>query len=114
MAFSFGSRLITSSGRHIQISGKRYCSKCAELTDQICHKVRYHQKIEEAGTLLKESHWVCSKCLTESEDVKAQPLPTDKVRIISRLLKMQEDHAITSMNIASQPDRLVIEITVKD
>jgi hypothetical protein len=50
----------------------------------------------------------------ETEDVRVQPLPTDKVRIINRLLKMQEDYAIASMTIASQPEKLLIEITVKE
>jgi len=52
--------------------------------------------------------------LTETEDVNVQVLPTDKVRIINRLLRMQEDYAISSMTIASEPEKLVIEITVKE
>jgi len=52
--------------------------------------------------------------LTETELVKSQPLPGDKVRIIDRLLRMQGDYAIESMNIASQPEKLIIEISVKD
>lgn len=53
-------------------------------------------------------------CITETEEVKVQPLPSDKVRIISRLLKMQGDYAIHSMNISSQPEKLVVEITIKE
>jgi predicted RNA-binding protein Jag len=106
--------MITNSGKHIQISEKRYCNKCQAFGVQVCHKVRYRENTERAGTLLKMSYWICPTCLTEAEDVKVQPLPSDKVRIINRLLRMQEDYAISSMSIASEPERLVIEITVKE
>jgi hypothetical protein len=107
-------QLITSSGRHIQITEKRHCSRCQTFTDQVCHKVRYQQNSEQEGTLLKKSYWVCPVCLTETEEAKIQTLPGDKVRIISRLLRMQGDYAIETMSIFSQPEKLVIEITVKD
>ena len=107
-------RMITNSGRHIQISEKRYCQKCAVFSDQLCHKVRYQQDDAESGLLLKKSYWVCSSCLTETEETKAQQLPGDKVKIIDRILRMQDDYAIQAMNISSQPEKVVIEITVKE
>lgn len=64
--------------------------------------------------MLKMSYWICSTCLTEVEDLKVQPLPSDKVRIIHRLLRMQDDYAISSMRIASRAEKLVIEINVKE
>ena len=106
--------MITKSGRHIQIIEKRHCSKCRVFTNQVCHKVRYQENPEQAGVLIKRSYWVCPICLIETEDVRVQPLPGDKVKIINRLLRMQGDYAIRSMNICSQPEKLVIEITVKD
>ena len=106
--------MITNSGRHIQIVEKRFCSKCKVFTDQICHKVRYQDNEAQAGTLIKKSNWVCPTCLTDTEDVKVQPLPGDKVRIINRILKMQDDYAIQSMSISSHPEKLVVEITIKE
>jgi len=106
--------MITNSGKHIQISEKRYCAKCQEFELQVCHKVRYREQKEQPGSLLKMSYWICPSCLTETEEVKVQPIPSDKVRIINRLLRMQEDYSITSMSIASEPEKLVVEITVKD
>jgi hypothetical protein len=106
--------MITSSGRHIQIIEKRFCEKCNVFTDQVCYKVRYQENPAAVGTLIKKSHWVCPTCVTEIEEVKVQPLPGDKVKIINRLLKMQGDYAIRSMNISSQPEKLVIEITIKE
>jgi len=64
--------------------------------------------------LIKKSNWVCPTCLTDTEAVKVQPLPGDKVRIINRILKMQDDYAIQSMSISSQPEKLVVEITIKE
>jgi len=66
------------------------------------------------GTLLKESYWICSLCLTEVEEVKVQPIPGDKVQIINRLLRMQDDYAIRSMKIASRSERLIVEISVDE
>lgn len=106
--------MITNSGRHIQIAEKRFCSKCNVFTDQICHKVRYQDNEAQGGTLIKKSNWVCPTCLTDTEDVKVQPIPGDKVRIINRILKMQDDYAIQSMSISSHPEKLVVEITIKE
>jgi hypothetical protein len=106
--------MITRSGKHIQIIEKRLCPKCRVFTEQLCHKVRYQENPKEPTTLIKRSEWICPICLTGTEEVKVQPLPSDKVRIITRLLRMQEDYAIHSMNISSQSERLVIEMTVKD
>jgi hypothetical protein len=105
--------MITNSGKHIQISERRYCQKCKTTSDQICHKVRYEDNPEQEGTVLKKSYWICSSCVTEAEELKVQPIPGDKIRIMNRLLRMQDDYAITSMKIVSQPEKLVIEITVK-
>jgi hypothetical protein len=106
--------MITSSGRHIQISERRHCSKCNLFTEQVCHKVRYQENSETERTLIKKSYWICPTCLTELEEVKVQPLPGDKVKIINRLLRMQGDYAIQSMNISSQPEKLIVEMTIKD
>jgi hypothetical protein len=110
----FDFEMITSSGRHIQIVEKRFCSKCNTFTDQVCHKVRYQENEEKIGTLIKRSNWVCPTCLTDTEDVKVQPLPCDKVRIINRILKMQDDYSIQSMSISSHPEKLIVEITIKE
>jgi hypothetical protein len=106
--------MITNSGRHIQIVEKRFCSKCNVFTDQICHKIRYQDNEAQAGTLIKKSSWVCPTCLTDTEDAKVQLLPGDKVRIINRILKMQDDYAIQSMSISSLPEKLVVEMTIKE
>lgn len=106
--------MITNSGRHIQIAEKRFCLKCNVFTDQVSHKIRYQENPEQTGTVIKKSYWICPTCLIETEDVRVQQLPGDKVKIINRLLKMQGDYAIRSMNILSQPEKLVIEITIKE
>ncbi len=105
--------MITKSGRHIQITDKRHCSKCGQFTQQICHKVRYNQDPAQDEVLIKRSYWICPICLTETEEVKQQPIPGDKVKIIDRLLRMQADYAIRSLNISSHPEKLVVEITIK-
>jgi len=53
-------------------------------------------------------------CVSETEEVKIQQLPSDKVKIINRLLRMQGDYAIQSMIISSQAEKLVVEITIRD
>ena len=106
--------MFTSSGRHIQITGRRFCESCKSITDQVCHKVRYQgTEPPKTGTLLKKSYWICSLCVTENEEVKVQQLPGDKVRIIHRLLRMVDDYAIKSMKIASRPEKIIVEIAVE-
>jgi hypothetical protein len=106
--------MITNGGRHIHITESRLCGQCGVSTPQVCHKIRYQQNPEDEKSLVKKSYWVCPICLTETELVKSQLLPSDKVRIINRLLRMQGDYAIDSMNIESQPEKLIVEITVKE
>jgi hypothetical protein len=106
--------MITGSGNHIQISEKRYCKKCKAIREQICHRVRYEENPEQEGTLLKKSCWISSNCITETEELKVQPIPGDKIRSMNRLPRMQDDYAITSMKIAEQPEKLVMEIAVED
>ncbi len=84
------------------------------MTEQVCHKVRYRENPGQEGTLLKESYWICSDCVKESNETKVQLLPTDKVKIINRLLRMQDDYAIRSMKIASTPEGLFVKITVDE
>ena len=106
--------MITNSGKHIQITEKRNCSTCSAITDQVCHKVRYQENPDHAGTLVKRCYWICQVCVSETEEVKIQQLPSDKVKIINRLLRMQGDYAIQSMIISSQAEKLVVEITIRD
>jgi len=107
--------MFTNSGRHIQISGRRYCRVCQTITDQVCHKIRYQgDGSDDEGALVKKSYWICSACVSESKEVKVQPLPGDKVRIINRLLRMQDDYAIRSMKITSRSEGLIIKIAVDD
>jgi len=47
--------MITNSGKHIQISERRYCKKCNAIREQTCHKVRYEENPEQEGTLLKKT-----------------------------------------------------------
>lgn len=106
--------MITNSGKHIQMTEKRHCSNCGVFTDQVCHKVRYQDDSDQLGKIVKRSYWVCPTCLKETEETKVQVLPSDKVKIIGRLLRLQSDYAIQSMNIASRPEGLLVEITTKD
>jgi len=98
----------------MQISGRRYCQTCRTITEQVCHKVRYRDNPEQEGTLLKESYWICSVCVIESDELKVQSIPGDKVKIIHRLLRMQDDYAIRSMKITSRPELLIVEIMVDE
>ena len=106
--------MITTSGRHIQITEKRHCLKCGNFTEELWRKIRYQDNPEQAGTMIKKNYWVCSMCLTETEEIKNQQIPDYNLRIINRLLRMQEDYVIQALNISSLPEKLVVEITVKN
>jgi hypothetical protein len=48
------------------------------------------------------------------EEVKQVYEPTDKVRIINRLLRIPEDYDFIKMRIESLPDEIVLRIKVPD
>jgi len=104
--------LFTKNGRHIQILQKRHCQRCGLFTDQVCFSVKYARKEDDPRTTIKRMLWVCSVCTVETEDVKEVPPISDRTKIIQRVLRMQEDYPIESMNIACEPEKLVIEMRI--
>jgi len=104
--------MYTKNGRHIQILQKRHCATCGVFTDQVCFSVRYASKEDDAGITVKRMLWACSVCTAETEEVREVPPVSDRTRIIQRVLRMQEDYPIQSMNIACEPEKLVIEMRI--
>ncbi len=104
--------MFTKNGRHIQILEKRHCATCGVFTDQVCFSVKYACKEDDAKITIKRMLWVCSVCTSETEEVREVPPMSDRTKIIQRVLRMHEDYSIESMNIACEPEKLVIEIRI--
>jgi hypothetical protein len=104
--------MFTKNGRHIQILQKRHCTTCGAFTDQVCFSVRYASKEDDATIMIKRMLWACSVCTAETEEVREVPPLNDRTKIIQRVLRMQEDYPIQSMNIECEPERLIIEMKI--
>jgi hypothetical protein len=49
--------------------------------------------------------WICEICGNMEEDVKQVYEPTEKVRIINRLLRLGDDYDFINVNLSSQPNQ---------
>lgn len=104
------------SGNHYRMRIKRQCKSCNQETWQMCVSVRYSQPTEPTvpASLRKRLEWICETCGNMEEEVKQVYEPTDKVRIINRLLRIPEDYDFIKMRIESLPDEIVLRIKVPD
>ena len=53
--------MITRSGRFLQIPGKKWCTKCNEITDQTCFHIAYWKSEKSDDAYEKSERWNCNK-----------------------------------------------------
>jgi len=101
---------------HYTLRTKRLCTQCRQRTDQTatscCYSTPGTPKIPP--TQIKRIEWVCDWCGNSEEEVKEVVEPSDKVKLIKRLLSLHEDYDILSMDIGSDPNVLLIRIRFPD
>jgi hypothetical protein len=78
----------------------------------MCVSVRYSQPSEPTvpASHLKRMEWICEICGNMEEERKIVYEPTDKIRIISRLLRLGDDYDFVNVNLSSQPNEIVVRI----
>jgi hypothetical protein len=57
--------MITRSGRFLQIPGKKWCTKCNEITDQTCFHIAYWKSEKSDDACEKSERWNCNRCHTD-------------------------------------------------
>ncbi len=84
-----------SSSRYT-IHAQRSCTSCHQITDQTSVGCRYSDvevpKVPKA--YLKHVEWVCDWCGNCEEEVKEVLEPTDRMKLVKRLLSIQEDNDV--------------------
>jgi len=104
--------VLRANGRYVQILEKRCCAKCGVYTNQVCFNIKYEAKNSDPSVLIKKTVWVCPTCNIQTEETKEVPSINDRAKIIQRILRLHEDYPIESMNITSDPKRLLVEIEI--
>jgi predicted nucleic acid-binding Zn ribbon protein len=86
--------MITSSGKVLQIHGKRLCLKCNRMTDHTCFYMKYRKSPTNDDAIQKEERWVCDNCHTERIVVKEIPNPTEKSMLVRHLMSLSERYEL--------------------
>lgn len=104
------------SGKHYTMRAQRMCKTCRVETWQLCSSVRYSQWPEPTvpSSLRKQLEWVCEGCGNMEEEVKQIFEPTDKLRIILRLLRLPADYDFVKLDLSSRADEILVRIRVPD
>ncbi len=104
------------SSSHYAIHTQRPCTACHQTTDQTSVGCRYSAlevpKVPKA--YLKHIEWVCDWCGNCEDEVKEIPEPTDKTKIVKRLLSIKEDYDVLGFTLNSEPNVISIKIRLPD
>ena len=93
------------------IRKKRLCPQCHETTDQTATTFRYDPPdvAKAPQILIKRIGWVCEWCGNYEEEVKETPAPTDKAKIMKRLLSITDDYDVLGFTLSSESDGVSIK-----
>lgn len=58
--------------------------------------------------------WICDSCENLEVEVKQVFEPTDRVRIVNRLLNLSDDYDFLKVTLSSQPEEIIVRIRVPD
>jgi len=98
------------------IRDKRLCPQCHEVTDQTATTFRYDtpEAAKVPQVLMKRIGWVCDCCGNYEEEIKETPVPTDKAKIMKRLLSIQDDYDVLGFTLSSESDGVSIKFRLPD
>ena len=105
-----------SASRRYTIRNKRLCTQCHEVTDQAATTFRYDasEVAKVPQVLIKRIGWVCDWWGNYEEEIKEFPLPTDKAKIMKRLLSIQDDYDVLGFTLRSEADGVSIKFRLPD
>lgn len=63
-------------------------------------------------TYIREKEWYCTQCDNIEKEKKQVTEPTDRQRILNRLLRLTEDYDMVKTTIESTPDEIVLRVRV--
>ena len=59
---------------------------------------------------VKRVEWVCEWCDTHEEEKREVPVPTEKTRLVKRLLSVTEDYDVVGYELSSEANTVTITI----
>lgn len=97
------------------IRGERWCRSCNARTQQLSLGYRYSTKENTTPNILvRNVTWLCQHCDHEETESKEVTLPSDRIKLIARFLRLKDDYDILGMQIQSTPDELVLRLKLPE
>jgi hypothetical protein len=94
------SRVITSSGKIIEIHGQKYCATCKEIRAHTCFWMSYRKSESSDDAYRKEERWSCDRCHTDKTITKEIPIPTEKAMLVKLLMSLSEKYELAGSSIS--------------
>jgi hypothetical protein len=106
----------TINGKHYTARAKRLCKRCGGETEQdlVMNRMRSTPQPTVPLTFIREQEWYCTQCDHIEHVVKEVTEPTDKQRIMNRLLRLGEDYDIPILSIESKANELLLRVRLPD
>ena len=106
----------TRNGNHYALRAKRLCTRCHQITDQTAISCRYSvpEVPKVPAVHVKRIEWICEWCDNYEEEIKEVSEPTDKTKIVKRLLSIQDDYELLGFTLSSESNVISIRIRLPD
>ena len=106
---------LTSRRDRYAIRTKRLCNQCLEMTDQRAISYRVDPaKSDRPLVLVKHVVWLCDWCGNLNEEVKETAEPTDKAKLVRKLLSLPEEYDVLGFTLSSESNVISIRIRLPD
>jgi|SRR5208337_422298 len=98
------------------IRTERWCRACNSRTPQISVGCRYStpEKLKVPSVLIRNVTWVCQWCDQEEAESKEIAVPSDRAKIIRRLLSLSDDYDVLGLELEAKPDEIVVHVRLPD
>jgi len=107
---------LTTNGNHYTLRTKRPCTQCHQVTDQTAISCSYSDpEVPKAPpVLVKRLRWVCDWCDNIDDEIKEVLQPTDKTRLVNRLLSLPEEYDVLGCIVSSEPNVISVRIRLPE
>jgi hypothetical protein len=104
------------NGQHYAMRANRMCRECKMETPQLCIWIRYRATDPPTVPTSYERHqnWACETCGFNEEEIKTVQEPTDKIRIINRLLGLGDDYDFIKVDLSSRANDIILRVRTPD
>jgi len=95
----------------VQFYTTKLCPSCGVAREVLCYSVGYGKTSGEPFEILRTQHYSCPVCATQFEERIPVKPPTEKEKLIRRLLRLCENfNCLTSLDV--HDNRLVFTVAL--